>query len=433
MVRKILLLLFGMLSVCSVMKLPGMNTLAVEQQKNDAISNLNEQLIFAVLSGTLEDVNKVLSQGLYLFSPQLSKSSLLHNAAFNPDIRIIRFLIDQGFPVTTQTESSGYSPLHSAVHAGLPENVKILVTAGAFIDARTNLGKTALHLACSQNNGVLVKLLLELGANTEIQDNNHLCPIHEAIWQETAAALEELITGKANLEAQDGNCTTPLLLSARRGFSQGIEMLLAAGAISSVRGFHENDDLTLSFQQTNDIFLEVIHSSDEQSLRTLIKRSYCWLIPSEAMLRSTRIRVFEALFCMYKNGLDDLTSCNVLLSLPDTREMVILYVLSRFKHRQFCDKQIHHAVKESVLEYLLKKLKERFTSVDPDLLSYFPQDLVDPNHASVKTLVAEGIIEEYEKLKSQETRDTAKRMVSGSLPPAKRARRSSAHEKTSHE
>ena len=273
-------------------------------QDEDVPQDLGEQLEVAVMSGTLENVHHILAQGFILELPLLLKSSLLHKAAFNADLRISAFLIEKGLSVNALTESHGYSPLHSAVHAGSVESIKLFVKAGALINRRTAGGQTALHLACAQNKGTIVKLLLELGADTEIPDNNNIKPMHETIWQKSLSALNALIEGKAHLEVLDGFCCTPLFLSARLGFSEGLERLLVSGAQSRVCSFHMNDDSTLSFQQLNDIFSEIVNREDEQCLRILIKRSYYWFMPSEAELRAARVRVFEALFCLYKAGLD---------------------------------------------------------------------------------------------------------------------------------
>ena len=63
--------------------------------------------------------------------------------------------------------------LSAAVHAGNVETVKMMLAAGAYVNARTpESGCTALHLAADFNSDtVIAKLLLEHGANLELRND----------------------------------------------------------------------------------------------------------------------------------------------------------------------------------------------------------------------------------------------------------------------
>jgi len=68
---------------------------------------------------------------------------------------------------------SGYgdTPLHIVANWGDCEAIKLLVEAGAEIDARGESGFTPLHCAAEQNHAEAASLLLALGA--KILENDH--------------------------------------------------------------------------------------------------------------------------------------------------------------------------------------------------------------------------------------------------------------------
>ena len=59
---------------------------------------------------------------------------------------------------------AGYTPLHEAAEAGKLEHVRMLLEAGARVDARTDSGATALRLATARGHIEVVALLQRHGA-----------------------------------------------------------------------------------------------------------------------------------------------------------------------------------------------------------------------------------------------------------------------------
>jgi len=67
-------------------------------------------------------------------------------------------------------DRKGHTPLHLAASSGHEEITKILLEAGASVNARTNVQNTPLHMCF--NKPQIVKLLLEAGAVVEVSCPN---------------------------------------------------------------------------------------------------------------------------------------------------------------------------------------------------------------------------------------------------------------------
>ena len=86
----------------------------------------------------------------------------------------VRMLLNSGAnPNIPSTLEVGFnSPLHTACNKGAMEVIEMLVKAGANVNARNQLGQTALHVATRQRNVPLAKYLLSVGVDATIRDTN---------------------------------------------------------------------------------------------------------------------------------------------------------------------------------------------------------------------------------------------------------------------
>ena len=124
----------------------------------------------------------------YLYSQRPSQDDTFVNkvsqtveAACNGDIETIQTLIQQDTRlVNVQSKEIKSTPLHFAAHRGYLNIVKLLLDAGADVNAQEGnySQSTALHWAATGGHLEVTKLLVENGANLEIKDNwNNLTPI----------------------------------------------------------------------------------------------------------------------------------------------------------------------------------------------------------------------------------------------------------------
>lgn len=75
---------------------------------------------------------------------------------------------------TTSKTCVGETPLHVAAAWGDLSAIKLLVHAGADLDARGDIGYTPLHEAAEQGHSDAVALLIELGAKTDVMQDQGL-------------------------------------------------------------------------------------------------------------------------------------------------------------------------------------------------------------------------------------------------------------------
>lgn len=124
----------------------------------------------------------------------------LNGAAFHGHWRLCQFLIEQGADVNYQQPDTGESPLHSALcttdRIAHDLVVKVLLSAranpncitlpdretGCFMrDSRTK-GETPLHRAAAFGTDETVRLLLDAGADIQAKDRNGDSPLTWASW-----------------------------------------------------------------------------------------------------------------------------------------------------------------------------------------------------------------------------------------------------------
>jgi len=106
----------------------------------------------------------------------------LTHAAYHDAYQAAVHLIDHGADVDDNTERD--TPLTLAAKSGRLDMVKLLVGAGADVNARGHAGRTALHEAASYYHVSTVEALLASGANANLLDDDGTLPADLAIWDE---------------------------------------------------------------------------------------------------------------------------------------------------------------------------------------------------------------------------------------------------------
>jgi ankyrin repeat protein len=146
----------------------------------------------------------------------------LHQAAANGSAEAMRLLVEAGAEIDAVNDF-GATPLMWAI--GEPEKVRMLVGAGANVNARSKMGRTPLFLAAANDgSSATVKLLLERGAKVEDQ------ALVAAAAANDLANIRLLIEKGANVNAKDEAGRTPLMFAAGNGNLKAIDLLIGKGA-----------------------------------------------------------------------------------------------------------------------------------------------------------------------------------------------------------
>jgi ankyrin repeat protein len=95
---------------------------------------------------------------------------------------IVRMLLDAGgnVDIRNHSDGTGYvgeTALHRAAFWGRYEIGKLLIDAGAEVDALTKTKSTPLHSAARRGNVRFARLLLENGARADAQDEDGKTPL----------------------------------------------------------------------------------------------------------------------------------------------------------------------------------------------------------------------------------------------------------------
>ncbi|KAH6827239.1 AAA-type ATPase family protein / ankyrin repeat family protein [Perilla frutescens var. hirtella] len=117
-------------------------------------------------------------------NPVMAQTPLHVSAGYN-NIEIVKLLLDWRGPEKVELEAKnmyGETPLHMAAKNGCNEAARLLLSRGAFVEAKANNGMTPLHLSvwhslraedCST-----VNTLLEYNANCSAEDNEGMTPLN---------------------------------------------------------------------------------------------------------------------------------------------------------------------------------------------------------------------------------------------------------------
>jgi len=179
-------------------------------------------------------------------------ASLLHLAAGNNNVEIVRMLIKTGADVNVK-DRSDQTPLHYAAGKNNLEIASLLIKAGADVNAKDKSGRTPLNRAIEIQvspkltyNKEMVPLLLDNGADPNIPFWSHGrsylhklaeragytdVKLSQAYSQIQVELAELLANAGANVNARDDwESGTPLHIAASSGNIPMIRMLLAHGA-----------------------------------------------------------------------------------------------------------------------------------------------------------------------------------------------------------
>lgn len=189
-----------------------------------------------------------------------NKETPLHKALSAQNKEIIRMLIDAGANVNAQN-SFGQVPLHYT--SSIPEIARMLIQAGADVNSKDQNRETLLHYAVRHNNIEITRMLIDAGADVNAQNIFGQTPLHQAIYIPKIARMlidagtdehtqnentvmkdkpeiaRMLISAQGvDINIQNKNGQTPLYQAVICNKPKIVRMLLSAGADTNIKDEH---------------------------------------------------------------------------------------------------------------------------------------------------------------------------------------------------
>ncbi|MHC4154047.1 MAG: ankyrin repeat domain-containing protein [Planctomycetota bacterium] len=153
---------------------------------------------------------------------------------------MVEKLLAKGADVNARASRNGRTPLHNAARSGYSKAAKLLITAGADVNAKDKVGHTPLWHAKDkhtpgEDDGKIVELLRRHGAVESL---------HDAVEGGDITQVKRLISKGADVNAKtNGWLITPMHLAADKGHKEICELLIAEGAeVNAKTGALEDDE-----------------------------------------------------------------------------------------------------------------------------------------------------------------------------------------------
>ena len=151
----------------------------------------------------------------------------LHRAAAKGHVDVVRTLVSFKQCDARARDKYNDTPLHDAALSGNTDVISVLIQHGAEVNERGQIGRTALHVACSQGHVSCVQQLKALGANLEAKDSViGSTPLHLACEFQHVSCILELIQLGAELDARDNDASTPLHAAVTSDYPVSIKALI---------------------------------------------------------------------------------------------------------------------------------------------------------------------------------------------------------------
>jgi ankyrin repeat protein len=153
-------------------------------------------------------------------------------AALFGDTAEIESLLAGNRSLVNAVSPDGWLPLHLAAHFGHADAARALLNKGAQANARSTnaLRNMALHAAAAGRAQAVAKLLLDAGANVNAQQHGGWTPLHSVAQNGDVEFARLLAEAGADVNARADNQQRPLDLALTKGHQAMVDFLETHGA-----------------------------------------------------------------------------------------------------------------------------------------------------------------------------------------------------------
>ncbi len=209
----------------------------------NAVDSLgNTPLYHAAFNENIEIINFLIDNGADIalvnkanFSAKKCvENAILFDAINSGDITKVRAAYGIGVQINVDANRRGEKLIHRAVANGLKPVIRFLaIEKGANLNIGDAKGNTVLHHLVSSESPERIELmiyLIDLGANVNKQNTRGATPLQEACAWGNYAMASVLIERGALIDTRDVNGDTALIIAVRAGHFEVAELLIKNGA-----------------------------------------------------------------------------------------------------------------------------------------------------------------------------------------------------------
>ncbi|KAF8064545.1 Ank3 [Scenedesmus sp. PABB004] len=193
-------------------------------------------LIYAAKMGHADMAALLMERGADVAATYKAASSALHEAAWAGHAAVVAEMLRRGVSHDLATSKSKYRPLHLAAMSGSTAVVAELLAQGAWVDARSQMGRTPLHLSCEKGHVGAAAALVAGGADLLAKDRHGFTPLHLAVDNNHTALAKLLLDKGATPDAPDAHGALPLNFAHDPDFFKLLRAVRWYGAASVPSG-----------------------------------------------------------------------------------------------------------------------------------------------------------------------------------------------------
>ncbi|KAL3872338.1 hypothetical protein ACJMK2_040269 [Sinanodonta woodiana] len=158
----------------------------------------------AALGGSVAVIKSLLAAGLDIAAKTNNSCNVLHIAACNDNLNIVKYLIKTNPGILQHNDKNGWNALHHAALGGSVAVLETLIAAGLDITARNNDGDHVLHIAANYDNLTVVKYLIDINPGLlQENDKDGSTSLPSAVSKWSVRMIETLIVARLDITARN--------------------------------------------------------------------------------------------------------------------------------------------------------------------------------------------------------------------------------------
>ena len=230
---------------------------------------LNQAIIEACIAGSTDDIALFikLNRQAVINAKDLNNYTALHYACVMKKLAIVKMLLEAGARIDAENDKLR-TPLHTAYESD--DNIDVidylltyekenncLPNSVPLHDAKSIIGATPLHSACSRGDIKAIELLIKSGVDINQETNTRCNSLHIACQNGHLHVVILLLKRDANINSKTYQKLTPLHYAALFGYTDIIEYLLKKGADISIKSIDGITALEFAYENEKPAILKL--------------------------------------------------------------------------------------------------------------------------------------------------------------------------------